>query len=115
MIIPCETTQGDEKRMPYMIEKNEIDNKLEQIFNPQHTLVRNDIIWVLESIKKKVAEEDPKLLALSQPRLLKNFHHFAEIAMTLIHQKSFFDQELDRFKSWAYEASYGLNSTDKVT
>ena len=91
------------------IQNHTIHNKLEEIFSSNHTLCRNDIIWVLESIKSKVVEEDPDLLALSQPRLLKNFQHFAEIAMMLIHQRSVFDQELDRLKSWTYEASHGIN------
>lgn len=83
---------------------------MEKILNPYHSLSKTDVVWILESIKKKVAEEDPSLLALSQPRLLQNFRYFAEISMMLIHQKSFFDQEADRLKTWAYEASYGLYS-----
>ncbi|MFC5987351.1 hypothetical protein [Marinicrinis lubricantis] len=66
----------------------------------------------MDYVKKRVADEDPKLLALSQPRLLKNFHYFAEIAMMLIHQRSVFDQELDRIKLWLQEALYGLQVDD---
>jgi hypothetical protein len=99
--------------MQTTINDNTISNKLEQMFETHHSLSRTDIVWILESIKKKVAEEDPRLLALSQPRLLKNFRYFAEISMMLIHQKSFCDQEVDRLKTWAYEASYGLHSNKK--
>lgn len=94
-------------------DNNSLGNKLEQIFDSHHLLRRQDFIWVLECIKKKVAEEDPHLLELSQARLLKNFHYFAEIAMMLIHHRSNFDQELDRLKCWAYEASHGINQSHK--
>ncbi len=85
------------------------NRKLQSILDPGRPLCREDIVWMLEYIKKKVADEDPRLLELSQPRLLQNFRYFAETAMLLIHRKSFFDQEADRLKTWLYEASYGLH------
>ncbi len=88
---------------------NAAQRKLEQILNPAHPLCRDDVVWILEYIKKKVAEEDPELLDLSQPRLLQNFRYFAEIALMLIQRRNGFDQEADRLKHWIYEASYGLH------
>jgi len=82
--------------------------KLAQILRPDHPLVKTDIIWVLEYIKKRVAEEDPRLLELPQPRLLTNFRYFAEISMMLIHRRPFFDHEMNRLKTWMLEASHGL-------
>lgn len=99
--------------MDTLIQDHELSHKIEEIFDSNHSLCRSDLIWILNCIKKRVAEEDPTLLNLSQPRLLKNFHYFAEIAMLLIHQRSFFDLEVDRLKQWAYEASFGLDCYQK--
>lgn len=85
-------------------------SKLDHILHPSYQLCREDVIWILEFIKKKVAEEDPNLLGLAQPRLLKNFHYFAEISMMLIHRRNGFDQEADRLKMWLREAAYGLQN-----
>jgi hypothetical protein len=81
--------------------------KLDQILHPSYQLCREDVVWILEFIKKKVAEEDPGLLGLSQPRMIKNFRYFAEIAMMLIHRKNGFDEEADRLKLWLRDAAYG--------
>ncbi|CAG7622342.1 hypothetical protein ACFQI7_05045 [Paenibacillus allorhizosphaerae] len=84
--------------------------RLEQILNPNHPLCRDDIVWALEYIKKKVTEEDPKLMDLPQPRLMQNFRYFADISLMLIQRRNGFDQEADRLKDWVYEAAYGLHS-----
>jgi hypothetical protein len=91
--------------------------KMEHILDPAHTLCKDDVVWMLEFIKKKVAEEDPQLLELSQPRLMQNFRYFAEISLMLIQRRNGFDQEADRLKSWVAEASFGLqpkSSKDKL-
>ncbi|MBP1156149.1 MULTISPECIES: hypothetical protein [unclassified Paenibacillus] len=85
------------------------DQKLQQILDSSRPLCKEDIIWMLEFIKKKVAEEDPNLMDLSQPRLLQNFRYFAEIALMLIQRRNGFDQEADRLKIWLAEASHGLH------
>lgn len=83
-------------------------HKLDQILDPQHPLCKDDVVWLLEYIKKKVAEEDPDLLDLSQPRLLKNFRYFAELSMLMINRRPFFDQDADRLRKWISEATHGL-------
>lgn len=88
--------------------------RLERIMDPHQTLTREDIVWVLEWIKKKVADEDPALLGLSQPRLLANFHFFAETAMLLIHRRSNNAAEVDRIRLWLREASYGLTAQNDL-
>ncbi|TVY06765.1 hypothetical protein FPZ49_27755 [Paenibacillus cremeus] len=90
------------------------EHKLEQILDPARPLCKEEIIWMLEFIKKKVAEEDPQLMDLSQPRLLQNFRYFAEIALMLIQRRNGFDQEADRLKAWVQEASYGLHPSKPV-
>lgn len=88
---------------------NAAQRKLEQILNPAHPLCRDDVVWILEFIKKKVAEEDPGLKDLSQPRLMQNFRYFAEISLMLIHRRGGFEYEADRLKDWIHEASFGLH------
>jgi hypothetical protein len=87
---------------------NPAQRKLDQLLDPYYPLCRDDVIWLLEYIKKKVAEEDPELLDLSQPRLLQNFRYFAEVAMMLIHKRPVGDQDTDRLKQWVTEAAHGL-------
>jgi len=89
---------------------NLAQRKLENILDPHHPLCKDDVVWILEFIKKKVTEEDSRLKELSQPRLMQNFRYFAEIALMLIQRRNGLDQEADRLKAWIAEATCGLNS-----
>ncbi|MDF2926852.1 MAG: hypothetical protein K0R57_5766 [Paenibacillaceae bacterium] len=82
--------------------------KLELLLDPYHPLCREDVVWLLEYIKKKVAEEDPSLLELTPPRLLRNFRYFAEISTLLINNRTVGDQDAQRLKQWLSEAAFGL-------
>jgi hypothetical protein len=82
--------------------------RLERILNPANPLVREDVVWVLEYVKKKVAEQDPRLLGLPQPRLLRNFQYFADAATLLIKQRPGWDHEAERLRNSLAEAVYGL-------
>lgn len=86
-------------------------SRLEQILHPNHTLKREDVLWVLDFIKKKVADKDPVLMTLPQPRLIENFHYFAEVAMILLQRNVFYDLEYDRLKLYLREALFGLDRT----
>jgi hypothetical protein len=94
--------------MQHAFTPNPNQARLQQILHPDHTLKRDDVVWVLDYIKKKVADKDPELQTLPQPRLLENFHYFAEVAMMLVHQHSFYDQEFERLKRYLKEALYGM-------
>ncbi|GGG09497.1 hypothetical protein [Paenibacillus abyssi] len=85
------------------------EQKIRRILDPAHPLSKSDVIWVLEWIKKKVADEDPSLLGLSQPRLLKSFHCFAEAAMFLIHHRLGYDHETNRLRATLAEAVHGIS------
>ncbi|ACT02439.1 hypothetical protein [Paenibacillus sp. JDR-2] len=84
------------------------NERIDRILSPDHPLCREDVVWMLEYIKKKVADGDPALRDLSQPRLLKNFHYFAEASMLLIRRKHYSEQEATRLRNCLIEASYGL-------
>ncbi|WP_168121996.1 hypothetical protein [Paenibacillus sp. HB172176] len=85
-----------------------IEGKLKAIMDPEYPLTRSDVVWMLGYIKKRVADADPLLTDLSQPRLLQNFLYFAEIAMSLIQRRNACDQEADRMREWLRQAAYGL-------
>lgn len=86
-------------------------NRLEQILSEGHSLCKEDVIWVLEFVKKKVAEQDPRLLDLPQPRLLKNFQNFADAATMLLQRRPSCVNEAERLRISLMEATYGLWQT----
>ncbi|EFM12898.1 conserved hypothetical protein [Paenibacillus curdlanolyticus YK9] len=83
--------------------------RLNRLLDPSYPLCREDVIWVLEYIKKKVADIDPTLMDSSQPNLIKAFHSFAEASMSLIQRKNG-DHEVDRLRRWLTDAVEGLSS-----
>ncbi|MFC5652165.1 hypothetical protein ACFPYJ_24215 [Paenibacillus solisilvae] len=83
--------------------------RMARILNPDYPLCRDDVVWVLEYMKKKVADEAPELLSLPQPLLLKKFQCFAEASMILIKQRRGLGQEPDRLRSCLKEVLYGLH------
>ncbi|WP_018756596.1 hypothetical protein [Paenibacillus terrigena] len=93
--------------------KHKVTQRLDRIFDPNHSLCKDDIIYVLEFIKKRVADKDPRLLDLSQPRLLENFQYFAEAATLLIHRRTGHDQEINRLRQLLMEAVHGLYPQDQ--
>ncbi|MCR2804870.1 hypothetical protein [Paenibacillus soyae] len=84
------------------------EQKIKQILDPEHPLCREDVVWMLGYIKKKVADEDPSLMDLPQPRLMQNFLYFAEAAMALIMRRHYCDQEASRLRHLLRQAAYGL-------
>ncbi|RJE90611.1 hypothetical protein D3P07_00430 [Paenibacillus sp. 1011MAR3C5] len=82
--------------------------RIDLILDPGHPLCRDDVVWMLGYIKKKVADEDPSLMSLSQPRLMQNFLYFAEASMALIQRRHYCDQEADRLRLWLMQAAHGL-------
>ncbi|CAH1206997.1 hypothetical protein PAECIP111893_02668 [Paenibacillus plantiphilus] len=85
-----------------------MQERINKILHPDYPLCRDDVVWMLEYIKKKVADEAPELLSLPQPRLLRNFQSFAEASMILIKQRSGCSHEADRLRACLSEAMSGL-------
>ncbi|NMO94696.1 hypothetical protein [Paenibacillus lemnae] len=68
-----------------MSELNSISTKrLRQILDPSHPLCREDIIWVLHYVQKKVASKDPALQDLSKPQLLQSYAGYCQTVMSLL-------------------------------
>lgn len=83
------------------------DTRLEQMLQPNHVLCKNDMIWFMEFVKSKVYANDPRLLELPAERLLQNFRHYAEIALTLIYNHPG-ETETERLRTCLAEAVHGL-------
>ncbi|SFS60986.1 hypothetical protein [Paenibacillus sp. BC26] len=83
--------------------------RVDRIFNPDYPLSREDVLWTLEYMKKKMADEAPELLSLPQPLLLKKFQSFAEASLFLLkQQRSGCGQESDRLRSCLQDVITGL-------
>lgn len=93
---------------PQIFSLHPTQSRIDQILDSAHPLCREDVVWMLGFIKKKVADEDPSLTDLSQPRLMQNFLYFAEAAMSLIQRRHYCDQEAAQLRLWLRQASYGL-------
>ena len=87
------------------------EQKLQQLLNNSSEWCREDVVWIMEYVKKKVTDKDPSLMNLNQSRLLENFHYFAELAMMLIHQNYRFNQDVGQLRMWVEEALYGISSS----
>lgn len=90
--------------------QDQTKQKIERILDPTYPLSRDYVVWMLGYITKKVADQDPAVLGLSQPRLLQNFHAYAEAAMALISRRSSSEHEAERLREWLREASHGIRS-----
>lgn len=84
--------------------------KIERILDPAYPISRDDVVWMLGYITKKVADEDPAIMGLSQPQLLRNFHAYAEVSMALINRRNSSDQDVIRLREWLRQAATGLLS-----
>ncbi|GGD65381.1 hypothetical protein [Paenibacillus nasutitermitis] len=78
------------------------------LFNPDYPLCREDVLWVLEFMKKKVADEASELLSLPQPQLLRIFQCFSEASMIMIKQRGGSGTETERLRSCLIEGILGL-------
>jgi hypothetical protein len=68
---------------------------IERILDPHHPLCRTEVIRVLEYMKKRMVEKDPKLLGLTQPHLLTWFAEYAGIALSLLNNDLYSRMEPD--------------------
>lgn len=86
--------------------------RIDQIADPKHILCRDDMIWVLHYVQKKVAQGEPALLELPKPRLLQNFQYFGEAALLLLSRSSASHLENERIRTCLLEAMHGLLPAD---
>jgi hypothetical protein len=90
-------------------EPHPIRSRIERILSADYPICRDDVVWMLEYIKKKVADEAPELLSLPQPRLLRIFQNFAEVSMMMLkHRNGCIGPEADRLRGCLSEAIFVL-------
>ncbi|MBN2983437.1 MULTISPECIES: hypothetical protein [Cohnella] len=65
-----------------------LDEPLRRLLDPSYPLCREDLIWGLDYIKRKVADGAPEWTALDRPRLLAHFACYAGLAMHLLHRQN---------------------------
>lgn len=87
---------------------SQAEKRLRLILDSNIGLCREDAIWALDYIRKKVADGAPVLQELPQPRLMKNYQSFAEAAMSLLLSPRSGPLEAERLRSRLREALYGL-------
>lgn len=80
-----------------LLDKNRMNSPIEQplrhLLDPSYPLCREDVLWALGFIKKKVADGAPDWSGLDRPQLLARFACFADMALLLLHRRSPSSQE----------------------
>lgn len=77
--------------------------RVDRLNNPDYPLSRDDVVWTLAFVKKKMADEAPDLVGLPQPLLLRKFQSFAEASLMLLKQRGGCGHETDRLRSCLQE------------
>ncbi|QJC52421.1 hypothetical protein HGI30_13175 [Paenibacillus albicereus] len=84
------------------------ERKMSRIVGSGEMLSREDVIWALDYIRKKVADGAPALQGLPQPRWLTCFGGFAEASMSLLRSPRIGPLEADRLRRNLREALEAL-------
>ncbi|WP_195572884.1 methyltransferase [Paenibacillus sp. 1001270B_150601_E10] len=82
--------------------------RMERILDPQHTLCRDDILWVLNMVKNQLASNQASVIQLGAERLARNYRYYAEVAVIMLHRSRLQDSESDRLRLYLQEAAHGL-------
>ncbi|MGG4104532.1 hypothetical protein AAXB25_11385 [Paenibacillus lautus] len=82
--------------------------RIRRILDPSYPLCREDVIWVLHFVQKKVALKDPALLDLSKPRLLQNYNSYCEAALLLLGSGNHIHTKNHDIRTCLLEAMHGL-------
>lgn len=88
--------------------KQQQPDKWTKIMDENTVLCRDDVIWMLDYVKQRLAAKHSHAFHISQDRWLHHFKTFANTAMMLLHDHRFCDQDMQRIKQQLYEASIEL-------
>lgn len=78
--------------------------RIERIRDPSRPVCREDLVWLLHAVKKKVADGAPALQDLPRPQLIALFRDFAEAALVLLEGRTRNAEELERARRGLAEA-----------
>jgi len=70
--------------------------RIDRIRDPARPACREDLVWLLHAVKKKVADGAPALQDLPRPHLIALFRDFAEAALVLLNGRTCTADELER-------------------
>jgi hypothetical protein len=79
------------------------EEPLRRLLDPSYPLCREDVLWGLDFIKKKVADGAPEWSGLDRPQLLARFACFADMALLLLHHRSPSNPETASFRKMLSE------------
>ncbi|MFC5703496.1 hypothetical protein ACFPVX_19580 [Cohnella faecalis] len=71
---------------------------LRRLLDPEYPLCRDDVLWALDHVKRKVAEGAPEWSGLDRPQLLAHFVCFADIALMMLHRRTLEGPESASFR-----------------
>ncbi|CAM3723496.1 hypothetical protein COLU111180_05085 [Cohnella lubricantis] len=72
---------------------------LRHLLDPDYPLCREDLIWALDYIKRKVADGAPEWTGLDRPQLLAHFAAYANLAMHLLHRQSLCGEDTEQLRA----------------
>jgi len=70
-----------------------------RLLDPAYPLRREDLIWALDDMKRKMAEGAPEWTGLDRPRLLARFASYAELAMYLLRRPSLCGEDAEHLRA----------------
>ncbi|MBB6636410.1 hypothetical protein [Cohnella thailandensis] len=72
---------------------------LRRLLDPSYPLCREDLVWALDYIKRKVAEGAPEWSGLDRPRLLALFAAYAGVATHLLNRQSLCSEDAEHLRA----------------
>lgn len=76
-----------------------VSDTMRRLLDPAYPLCREDVVWALDYIKRKVADGAPEWTGLDRPRLLAHFAAYANLAMHLLHRQSLCGEDAEQLRS----------------
>lgn len=83
---------------------NPITIRLDRIMDPNHPLCREDVIWLLNTIKNKLIENHAGS-ALPYETLLYSYRYYTEVSMLMLQRNSTSALESERLRLYMKEAA----------
>lgn len=75
------------------------DVPLRRLLDSTQPFCREDVLWALHAMKRKLAEGAPEWSGLDRPELLACFSCFAEMSLLLLHRQTPGHPETERFRA----------------
>ncbi|MBB6730263.1 hypothetical protein [Cohnella zeiphila] len=80
------------------------NDRWRRLLDPAYPLRREDLIWALDDMKRKIADGAPEWTGLDRPALLARFASFAELAMYLLRRPSLCGEDAEHLRALLKDA-----------